>query len=274
MLIRIRHETVYRYTAPARGAVQRLLLTPRNFDGQHIRNWRIDVDRDCRLVESEDAFGNIQHRFHVDGPLSSLTTLVEGEIETFDLAGVVRGGVERFPLQLYLRDTPLTAPTAELRDFAQRCAAGETTTLGKLHALMGALHAAMSFETEAASVATPAAEAFARRRGACQEFAHVFVACARALAIPARYVSGYFCRGDGAGEQAAGHAWGEAYVEDFGWIGFDPAQDLCPNEAYVRVAVALDHLGAAPIRGARIGGDGEEMAVSVRVDAMRRQSQS
>lgn len=274
MLIRIRHQTVYRYSAPARGAVQRLLLTPRNFDGQHIRNWRIDVDHDCRLVESEDAFGNIQHRFYVEGPLASLTTLVEGEVETFDFAGVVRGAVERFPLQLYLRDTPLTAPTAELREFARNSTAGEATTLGKLHALMGALHEDMTFDAEATGAATPAAEAFAHRRGVCQDFAHVFVACARALDIPSRYVSGYFCRSDGAGEQAAGHAWGEAHVEDFGWIGFDPAHDLCPNEAYVRVAVALDHLGAAPIRGARIGGDGEEMAVSVRVDEMRTRSQS
>ena len=109
MRIRIRHETIYRYLEPAKSAIQHLRLTPRNFDGQHVTDWRIDVDRDCRLIGSEDAFGNIVHRFTVDGPLESITTMVEGEVDTFDTAGVVSGALERFPPALYLRETPLTA---------------------------------------------------------------------------------------------------------------------------------------------------------------------
>jgi transglutaminase-like putative cysteine protease len=275
MLIRVRHETTYRYGAPVKTAMQRLLLTPRNFEGQYVRRWRIEVDRDCRLVESEDAFGNICHRFSADGPLDALTTLVEGEVETFDTAGVVRGAPERFPPLLYTRETPLTAADAALRAFAQDIHARESTSLARLHRLNAEIFEQLTFDAEATDVATPAAEAFERRHGVCQDFAHVFIACARCLGAPARYVSGYFRRDDGVDEQAAGHAWAEAYVEDLGWIGFDPAHGLSPGEAYVRVAAALDYLGATPIRGARIGGGAEEMSVRVRVaEALDAQSQS
>src|SRR5208283_4753789 len=129
----------------------------------------------------------------------------------------------------------------------------ESTPLARMHALMAALNEALAFDPDATDAATSAAKAFAKRRGVCQDFANVFVACARTLDIPSRYVSGYL-RGD----------------DD----EFDPVHALCPNEAYVRVAVALDSLGASPVRGARVGGGTEEMTVHVRVEGARAQSQS
>jgi len=274
MLIRVRHETTYRFGAPAKSAMQRLLVTPRNHDGQHVRQWRIDVDHDCCLVSGEDAFGNIEHRFFVEGPLQSLTTLVEGEVETFDQAGVVNGAVERVPLALFLRETPLTRADAALASFSRDVAARELTTLARLHALMAALRDGLAFESNATHPATTAAEAFAKRRGVYQDFAHVYIACARTLGIPSRYVSGYLGQDGGETAQVASHAWAEAHVEGLGWVGFDPVHALCPNECYVRVAVALDQLGACPVRGARIGGGAEEMTVHVRVEGARAQSQS
>jgi transglutaminase-like putative cysteine protease len=273
MLLRIRHETIYRYGEPVKSAVQKLLLTPRNCNVQRIVNWRIEVDRDCRLTQREDAFGNILHCFTADGPFDSLTTLVEGEVETFDTAGVVNGAVERFPPALYLRETALTTVDAPMRDFALQAAAGESCALDRLHALMAAVHKAMTFDAPATHVATPAAQAFALGHGVCQDFAHIFVACARALEIPARYVSGYLKRTDG-DAQAAGHAWAESYVERLGWVGFDPAHKMSPDDSYVRVATALDYLGAAPIRGARVGGGDEKMEVRLKVAMARAQSQS
>jgi len=273
MLLRIRHETIYRYGAPVKSVTQKLLLTPRNNAAQRVVNWRIEVDRDCRLRQSEDAFGNIQHSFTVEGPFDALTTLVEGEVETFDHAGVIGGVVERFPPALYLRETELTAADAALRDFADEAGRREASALDRLHALMAALHAAVAFEEGVTPTAAPAALAFAQKRGGCQDFAHIFVACARALEIPARYVSGYFKPEDGEDAQAAGHAWAEAHVEKLGWVGFDATQCISPNDAYVRVAAALDHLGAAPIRSARVGGAGEEMEVRLLVAMARQQSQ-
>jgi transglutaminase-like putative cysteine protease len=84
------------------------------------------------------------------------------------------------------------------------------------------------------------------------------------LNIPARYVSGYYVRDD-TDCQTAGHAWAEAYISDLGWIGFDPAHGLSPNERYVRLATALDYNGAAPMRGTIIGGEGENMNISIRI---------
>jgi transglutaminase-like putative cysteine protease len=273
MLLRIRHETIYRYGEPAKSAVQKLLLTPRNCNSQRIVNWRIEVDRDCRLTQREDAFGNILHCFTADGPFDTLTTLVEGEVETFDTAGVVSGAVERFPPALYLRETALTTVDANMRDFAREATAREGCALDRLHALMAALHEAMTFDARATHVATPAAQTFARGHGVSQDFAQIFVACARTLDIPTRYVSGYLKRAEGEA-QAAGHAWAEGFVEGLGWVGFDATHKMSPDDAYVRVAAALDYLGAAPIRGARVGGGEEEMEVRLKVAMARAQSQS
>lgn len=274
MLLRIRHETIHRFSEPAKTAVQKLLLTPRNCNSQRVLNWRIEVDRDCRLYQREDAFGNILHGFSTDGPMDALTTLVEGEVETFDTLGVTRGAVERFPPELYLRDTALTTADARLRDFARQAAADETATLDRLHALMAAQHEAMEFDAAATNVETPATKAFARGKGGRQDFAHVFIACARALEIPARYVGGYLKLPDGQDVETANHAWAEAHVEGLGWVGFDATRKMSPDDGYVRVAVALDYLGAAPIRSARSGGGDEAIETRFKIAMARAQSQN
>ena len=121
--------------------------------------------------------------------------------------------------------------------------------------------------------ATTAAQAFALRRGVCQDLTHIFITAARLIGAPARYVGGHFYRADGVTAQDAGHAWAEVFVENLGWIGFDPTNGICTSEAHVRVAVGLDYLGAAPVRGQRFGGAGESLQVAVHVDQARRQTQ-
>jgi transglutaminase-like putative cysteine protease len=103
--------------------------------------------------------------------------------------------------------------------------------------------------------------------------AHVFIAAARVVGIPCRYVSGHLLRSDGANEQEAGHAWAEAHVSGLGWVGFDPANGICPTEAHVRVGIGLDYLGAAPVRGTQIGGSEEKLAVAIQVDRAGSQQQ-
>ncbi|HXY58133.1 MAG TPA: transglutaminase family protein [Methylocystis sp.] len=274
MRLRIRHRSIYRYETPPRGAIVKLRLTPRACASQSIESWRIEICRDCRLEQSEDAFGNIVHCFSVDGPLDRLTTVVEGEVETFETSGVLRGAVERLPPALFLRETPLTAPSERVRAFAQEVAAPRGDALSRLHELLASIFAVMTFDADSIRAATSAAEAFEEKRGGAQDSAHLFIACARALEIPARYVSGYLWRVDAITEQTAGHAWAEAFVEGLGWVGFDPSHGVSPDEAYVRVAAALDCLGAAPIRGAHFGGGGEALDVSVNVSSPAAQAQS
>jgi transglutaminase-like putative cysteine protease len=275
MRVRISHLTSYRYEKPATSVIQMLRLTPRNHDGQYVARWRIDVSTDCRLDQHEDAFGNIIHAFTADGPFGEFTVAVEGEVETRDTQGVVRGAVERFPPSLYLRETALTSPDANIAAFAAASRdAAQGNVLNLLHLMLARLHEEMVFDTAPTQVATPAAAAFALKRGVCQDLAHVFIAAVRSLAIPARYVGGYFHREDGMNEQEAGHAWAEAFVPSLGWVAFDPANCVCATDAHVRVAVGLDYLGAAPLRGTRYGGAGEALSVKVRVDQAAQQTQN
>ncbi len=275
MRIRVSHETVYRYDEPPKGVIQTLRMTPRNHDGQDVIGWRIDPSADCRLDAQEDAFGNITHTFSADGPLDTLRLLVEGEVETQDSHGIVRGTIEHFPPSLFLRTTPLTAPDEAIGAFARDVAVGGSAdTLGLMHALLAAVHQEITYDTDPTHAATTAAEAFSLKRGVCQDLTHVFITAAREIGIPARYVSGYFHRADGVVRQEAGHAWAEAHVPDFGWVAFDPANGICATDAHIRVAVGLDYLGAAPVRGTRYGGGTEQLSVTVVVDQAQRQMQN
>jgi transglutaminase-like putative cysteine protease len=275
MRIRISHATTYAYDTPPTGVTQLLRLTPRDHDGQHVVSWRIDLSENCLLHQHEDAFGNIIHTFTAEGPFNNLTVEVAGEVDTQDTDGLVSGAVERFPPQFYLRETSLTQSDTAIVDFAKATRAGtHSDNLMLLHALLMALNREIAFDTDPTHSATTAAEAFSLQRGVCQDLTHIFVAAARSLDIPARYVGGHFHRADGVTAQEAGHAWAEAYVENLGWVGFDPTNGICTTEAHVRVAVGLDYLGAAPVRGTRFGGSGETLTVAVRVDQARQQAQT
>lgn len=266
MRMRIQHETAYAYQTAASRAIQVVRLTPRGHDGQFVVNWRIDVDHDCRLEASTDPFGNRVHSFTVEGPLDGLTITAEGEVETFDTNGVITGQVERFPSVVFLRDTPLTTSDAAIRALADEAAArAGTDRLALLHDLMDGIRKNMRFDTDGTDSRTSAPDAYALGHGVCQDFAHVFIAAARHLDIPARYVGGYMYRVDEANDQDAGHAWAEALIDDFGWVGFDPANGISPTDAHIRVAIGLDYLGAAPVRGTRYGGANEEMTVKVKL---------
>jgi transglutaminase-like putative cysteine protease len=274
MRICITHKTHYRYERPVKALTQILRLTPRSHDGQHVRKWRIEPSVDGRLRPREDTFGNIVHVFSADASVEEITICVTGEIETHDTAGVVRGTVERLPDLFYLRDTDLTAADDAIRDFARSIANGPFEPLSALHRLLDALHRRIAFDVEPTHAATTAAEAFSLGRGVCQDLTHVFIAASRCLGVPARYVSGYFHRADGVVEQEAGHAWAEAKIPEFGWVGFDAANGISVTEAHVRIAIGLDYLGAAPIRGTRTGGGSEDLKVLLKVDSAQRQSQT
>jgi len=282
MRICVAHETVYRYDAPCTGVIQTVRLTPRNHAGQYVVNWRIDVSADCRLEPQEDAFGNIMHAFSIAGPICELRLLVEGEVETQDTAGVVRSAVERFPPSLFLRETAMTHADKAILAYAARFPRPTAANmLATLHNLMARLHEDIAFDAEATSAAPSAADAFMGGRGISQDLAHVFIAVARSLGMPARYVAGYFRQGDGALAQEAreeaghkvGQAWAEVHIPDLGWVGFDPANGMCATGQHVRVAVGLDYLGAAPVRGAHYGGGREDVAVRLEVTQASWQTQ-
>jgi transglutaminase-like putative cysteine protease len=285
MRIHIAHSSVYRYEPPAMGVIQVLRLTPRNHEGQYLVGWRIDVTPDARLAAHEDAFGNITHVFTADGPLEELRVEVDGQVETQNTDGVVRGTVERFPPSLFLRDTALTQADDAIRQFAEqvRAARGDTV-LAQLHGLLDRLYEEVGETSSAkqtadqdgqsqaqagrgsANATGSAAKAFALKRGTPEDLTHIVIGAAHCLGIPARYVGGYFRPAATDGVQHTSHAWAEAHVADLGWVGFDPWNGFCPTDAHVRVAIGLDSLGAAPMRGTRLGAGAETLAVAIKVD--------
>ncbi len=271
MRIQVRHETVYAYATPPKYVIQKLRLSPRSHEGQHVRRWRIEIDQDCRLIESTDAFGNIVHSFTLHDQFDELRIAVEGEVETEDTAGVVRGTVERLPLELYLRETDLTRPDEAIEAYSARFRHEDGNRLVALHELLADLHQHIRYDSGRTDSGTTASDAYALGHGVCQDFAHIFIAAARTLGVPARYVGGYLVQNNGVVSSEAGHAWAEAYIPDLGWLGFDPSNGVCITEGYVRVAIGLDYLGAAPVRGSQAGGSTESLAVHVHTEDMAAQ---
>ena len=260
MRIRVDYSTVYDYALPASAVVQLLRVEPHGHEDQTVTRWRVDVDADGSLRRSTDVFGNVVHMFYAEQPITRLAMAVSGEVETIDTGGVIRGANEPLPPQLYLRSTELSSADAAIRDYA--CAAVQTDRLQTLHALMLGLYGKFDFDAEATGAGTDAATAFAAGRGVCQDFTHIFCAASRHLGIPARYVSGHFVHTE---RQPAGHAWAEAWIDDLGWVGFDATHGISTADRHIRVAVGLDYLDAAPVRGARRGGGSETMHVAVDV---------
>jgi transglutaminase-like putative cysteine protease len=265
MRIHVSHQTTYDYVPPAKSLIQTLRLTPRNHDGQYVVDWRIDVDVDGRLKPGEDAFANITHLLSIGGPVARLVVTVDGEVQTHDTAGIVRGTVERFPPSLFLRETPLTTPDEAVRSLADRVAGSAgPEPLSRLHALMAGVADALGFDAEA--IPLGAAEALAAGTAGSAGHTHVFATAARHLGIPARAISGYLWQeipGGGSGV----HFWAEAHVAGLGWVAFDPVNRTCPSMAHVRVAVGLDAAAAAPVRGSHHGGGEERRDSAVAVMA-------
>lgn len=272
MRIAIHHATRYRYSEPVRQVIQLLRLTPSSFDGQRVIDWRIDVDCDARLREARDGFGNIVHMLYVNQPVRALEVAVAGRVFTEDRAGLVADVPHELPPEVFTRATPLTRPGPALAKLAAGLPASRS--LDCLHVLNEKLHSELGFDTAATEVDTTANAALAAGHGVCQDFAHIFIAAARLAGFPARYVSGHLFRRDGAEWQEAAHAWAEAWVEELGWVAFDPANGICADDAYVRVAVGLDYRSAAPFAGARSGGGQETLDVDVHVRLARAQGQA
>jgi transglutaminase-like putative cysteine protease len=273
MRIKISHHTTFAYAPAARSVIQNLRLTPRSFESQYVLRWRVSVDVDGSLRQSEDSLGNILHAFSYQGSIERFTIAAVGEVSTSDAVGVVRGAVEPLPESMFLRLSPLAQANGALREFALDAVGPATDAIERLHRLMKAIHETIAYDAEAGEAKGGAAEAFALRRAGAADFAHIFIACARRLGVPARFVSGYLAPREGPTPQGL-FAWAEATAPVLGWVAFDPVHDQCADDRYVRVAVGFDSQGAAPFRVSQSGGGGETVDASVRIEQAAGQSQN
>jgi transglutaminase-like putative cysteine protease len=268
MRLAIRHHTLYRYATPFNHAVQSLRLTPPSGKSQSVLEWRIDIPGIDQAVHYNDALGNHVTLVTPPGPTNALSIRAEGVIETFDTAGVIGFTQEAAPVGVFLRATHATEASTAIQKMALACR--EATVLQSLHHLLGAIHETVAYEVASTHVLTTASDAFEAKRGVCQDHTHIFIAAARTLGIPARYVTGYLFLDEDmerANAADAHHAWAEAYVQELGWIGFDAANGMCPTERYARLAVGFDAASAAPVKGTLRGASDEALAVEVVVGA-------
>ena len=274
MRLRIRHDIVAHYDEPVTLASRSLRLCPRTFDGQYVRAWHLDITGDCRQARSSDAFGNIVYDCAIEGPLVEVAIAAEGEVEVDDTTGVLQGApLDRIPPKVFLRETRVTQRTAAITTFADKARGlSDGTPLDLCHKLMHLIHdeveALAADPAELCGVREVAAEdVLAEASGTPADLAHLFIATARGLSLPARFVSGYLWQEDDTATGALA-AWAEALIPGLGWVGFDAGNDTCPTDAYVRVASALDQSGAAWVRGVDRGGVPALVTVTAAADRL------
>lgn len=258
MHLHIRHETRYRYERPVKYSVQSLHLTPRRDLSQRALSWSIAAPG--RRLEQIDAYGNIAHLLTIEEPHREISIVVRGVVETADTDARQDDG----PLSplAYLAPTKLTLPNEDIKAFASAALERVSDPKQRVQALAEAVLGAVRYKTGASDVWDSAAVAFKSGEGVCQDHAHVFVACARAVGMPARYVSGYLYTGDAS--DAASHAWVDAWLgPEIGWQSMDVTHARPAVGNYCRLAVGRDYLDAAPVRGMRQGGGGEKMEANV-----------
>jgi hypothetical protein len=241
---------------------------------QKVGAWSVTIDGAREEARFTDHFGNDTRLISVEGEPRVIAIEAAGEVETYNKAGVI--GIHRglAPLWLFMRETELTMPGDRTKALA--AAVGEGADIARLHQLMGLIgEPANSAEPSAGqaqeqgndagqsqSQTSSAIPAPVQTSSAGRDQAETFIAAARLLGFPARYVSGYLVL-DGAAEKAASHAWAEAHVNGLGWVGFDAVHDMCPDETYVRATVGRDHRDALPVSGIRLGQAEERLAVSI-----------
>jgi len=257
MRLRIEHRTHYRYGAPIARGVQLVRLFPSAHAGVAVLSWRVSASGG-RVGESFlDGFANRCALVDLDAGVTEAEIRVNGHVETFDKMGRLDGSDEPLPPSYFLRETRLSAADDSLRTLK----ISEGSASDRAIALMHVVRDRVDYQPGATDVTHTAAEAFALGAGVCQDHAHIFLAAARAHAMPARYVSGYLFAGDW---HAASHAWVEVEVGGY-WLALDPANRAIIDDHYVRLACGLDYSDARPISGVRFGGAEETLSVEVDV---------
>ncbi|MEO9338936.1 transglutaminase family protein [Mesorhizobium sp. SB112] len=263
MYLKISHRTEYSYDVTLSYALQRLRLIPRSGPTQAVLSWSLKLEGAKEEVGFTDHFGNENRLVSIDGNTQLVVVEASGSVQTSNKAGVTGAHYGFAPLWLFERETPLTEGGELVASLAASVSDG--SDIARLHTLMGTIAEKVAYKTGSTDATTTAEQALGRGEGVCQDHAHIFISAARLMKFPARYVSGYLLM-DGTTEQAASHAWAEAYVDSLGWVAFDAANGISPDERYVRIATGRDYREAAPVSGIRLGQAAEELAVWITVE--------
>ena len=267
MQLAIRHTTRYRFDEPVGHGLQRLRLTPKTTQGQRIVEWTMEYEGAREELSYDDQNYNHVTLVSVEQGAQDVVITCRGTVSTEDQAGVMGHHSGHLPLWAFLGHTPLTRPGPRIKALIAGVKRGEGM-VPTLHNLSAAIREQVRYETGRTAVDTVAEDAVIAGAGVCQDHAHVFIAAARSLEIPARYVSGYLMMNDRI-EQEATHAWAEAWVQGLGWVGFDISNGISPDPRYVRVETGRDYRDAAPVTGISYGARAEHLSVNLAVEQQR-----
>jgi len=283
----VTHRTTYRYESDV--AYSRLVahLRPRATARQHPLAFDVHLSPEpVKRFERCDFFGNTTSWFTIDEPHAILDVFAESRLRVDPIPlfapeasaawEAVRGGfespadAETLEALQYTFDTPLTASNEELVSYARRSFTRGRPLLACVLELNARIHADFTFDKEATDTRTTVKRAFELRAGVCQDLAHVGLAAVRAMGLAARYVSGYLLTHPPPGRERligadASHAWFSVWIPPFGWVDFDPTNDMLPSSEHITVAWGRDYGDVTPIHGIFTGGSEHEVEVAVDV---------
>jgi len=282
----VRHVTRFSYETPIAESVMEARMQPRSDGTQRCVHFALSTIPAARVMTYQDHDGNSVHFFDIPARHSRLTLTAEAMVESTPVPAVPDrlgpGGwaeldalAESGEFWEYLAPSPFTRSTALLDAFAAELALDRgDDPLVLLHRLTADVYGRFEYRPKTTRVDSPIDEALDARCGVCQDFTHVFIALARPLGIPTRYVSGYLFRDVDTHDRSADgatHAWVEAFLPRLGWAGFDPTNNIVAGERHIRVAVGRDYADVPPTRGVYNGAAAvrSELAVAVRVGAQQ-----
>lgn len=282
---RIQHVTKYAYTEPVAVGHNLIRLAPLESLLQQRRSYRLLIipEPSDRAVR-QDAFGNQVDYFSIEEAhrgltLSATSDLVVSNREELH-AGVAWETIRESLPSLLVTDSvqpyqycfPSTlVPTDQIyADYAKASFTPDRPIVDAIRDLTSRIHRDYDYDPHATTVSTPVKEAFEKRAGVCQDFAHVEIACLRSIGLSARYVSGYLRTLPPPGKPRlvgadASHAWLSVYCGEAGWVDTDPTNDKFMNNDYVTLAYGRDYADVCPIQGVYVGGGNHTMSVSVDV---------
>ncbi len=259
MEIIIEHTTKYEYKNPVAGLIQSTKLYPSEYNGLKILDWNVHHDSAEKSAIYKDGEANNIQSFTSLKKVKKIQFTVLGKVETFDTKGVYSNPDDKLDPTVYLRDSNLTIPDVDIKNLALEAKIGfnEDEKLLISHNLMNLVREKVEYKPLSTNNETTAKEAYNQKKGVCQDQAHIMVSAARSISIPARYVNGYMHNNSHSSEFQSTHAWAEFFIDDLGWVGFDPTNGCSPDERYIRVSCGLDASEAAPIKGVFYGHNGQ-----------------
>jgi transglutaminase-like putative cysteine protease len=288
MNFEISHRTIYRYSAPVAQSYHLLHLTPRSHVRQTVLRHSLIIDpAPAAKTEFVDDFGNPASIITIEQDHTKLEIHSRSQVDVQapspvetsrtaswdDVAAQLRAnlGAETFEAVQYTCPSRYIRATRDIYKFARPSFQEGRPLLQAVQDLTARIHREFKYQSGATDAATSVEEVLRIRRGVCQDFAHLEIACLRTLGLAARYVSGYLLTYPPEGQPKlvgadASHAWISVWSPEFGWIDFDPTNNLIPKEEHIAIAFGRDFQDVSPVSGVLLGGGEHDVEVAVDVN--------